>query len=77
MFLGFTNVSRYARYGDYHGKEKRRFSSPSPLINEVAVLLLVSLLGWKFTLIYVVVGMAVGMLGWAFLDKDKGRALAG
>ncbi|WP_270692915.1 MULTISPECIES: permease [unclassified Aeromonas] len=47
------------------------FLITSPLINEVAVLLLVSLLGWKFTLIYVVVGMAVGMLGGAFLDKIK------
>ena len=44
-------------------------SSSPPLINEVAVLLLVSLLGWKFTLIYVVVGMAVGMLGRAFWTR--------
>lgn len=44
------------------------FLLTSPLINEVAVLLLMSLLGWKFTLLYVLVGMCVGMLGGWFLD---------
>jgi len=44
------------------------FLITSPLINEVAVLLLVSLLGWKFTILYVVIGMAVGILGGFFLD---------
>ena len=47
------------------------FLLTSPLINEVAVLLLLSLLGWKFTVLYVVVGMAVGMLGGLFLDSIK------
>ncbi|EGL2796218.1 permease [Klebsiella pneumoniae] len=49
------------------------FLITSPLINEVAVLLLVSLLGWKFTLVYIVVGMAVGIAGGAFLDRIKGE----
>lgn len=44
------------------------FLLTSPLINEVAVLLLVSLLGWKFTLLYIVVGMTVGMLCGFLLD---------
>ncbi|PHQ85754.1 permease [Thalassolituus oleivorans] len=47
------------------------FLLTSPLINEVAVLLLLSLLGWKFTVLYVVVGMLVGMLGGLFLDSIK------
>ncbi|MEE1980039.1 permease [Shewanella xiamenensis] len=47
------------------------FLITSPLINEVAVLLLMSLLGWKFTLLYVVVGMTVGMLGGVLLDAMK------
>ncbi|GJL43546.1 hypothetical protein TUM17577_47550 [Enterobacter asburiae] len=47
------------------------FLITSPLINEVAVLLLVSLLGWRFALIYIVVGMAVGIAGGAFLDRIK------
>lgn len=47
------------------------FLLTSPLINEVAILLLLSLLGWKFTLIYIAVGMAVGILGGLFLDSIK------
>lgn len=47
------------------------FLITSPLINEVAALLLMSLLGWKFTLLYVVVGMTVGMLGGVLLDAMK------
>lgn len=47
------------------------FLITSPLINEVAVLLLVSLLGWQFTVIYVLVGMSVGMLAGAFLDTIR------
>lgn len=44
------------------------FLLTSPLINEVAVLLLLSMLGWQFTLIYIVVGMLVGISAGAFLD---------
>jgi uncharacterized protein len=40
----------------------------SPLVNEVAVLMLLSLVGWKITAIYVVIGIAVGVLSGAFLD---------
>lgn len=47
------------------------FLITSPLINEVAVLLLMSLLGWKFTLLYVAAGMTVGMLGGLLLDAMK------
>ena len=47
------------------------FLITSPLINEVAILLLMSLLGLKFTILYVVVGMAVGILGGFFLDIIK------
>ncbi len=47
------------------------FLITSPLINEVAVLLLMSLLGWEFTVLYVVIGMAVGILGGLFLDAIK------
>jgi hypothetical protein len=47
------------------------FLITSPLINEVAILLLMSLLGWKFTLIYILVGMSIGILGGFFLDAIK------
>ncbi|GAA4082228.1 hypothetical protein GCM10022414_00890 [Zhongshania borealis] len=44
------------------------FLLTSPLINEMAVLLLLSLVGWQITLIYIFVGMAVGIIGGIFLD---------
>ncbi len=44
------------------------FLITSPIINEIAVLLLLGLVGWEITVIYVLVGMAVGILGGMFLD---------
>ena len=64
VFLGFTSAGIPVGI-------TMAFLLTSPLINEVAVLLLMSLLGWKFTVLYVVVGMAVGMLGGLFLDLIK------
>ena len=64
VFLGFTSAGIPVGI-------TMSFLITSPLINEVAVLLLLSLLGWKFTLLYVVVGMSVGILGGVFLDAIK------
>lgn len=61
VFLGFTSAGIPVGI-------TMAFLLTSPLINEVAVLLLLSLLGWKFTLMYVLVGMAIGILGGALLD---------
>jgi len=47
------------------------FLITSPMINEVAIALLGGLLGIKFTIAYVVVGMAAGIIGGAFLDFIK------
>ena len=47
------------------------FLITSPLINEIAVVLLWGLLGWKFTVIYVVVGMAAGIIGGFVMDSLK------
>jgi uncharacterized membrane protein YraQ (UPF0718 family) len=47
------------------------FLITSPLINEIAVVLLWGLLGWKFTVIYVVVGMSAGIIGGFFMDSIK------
>ncbi len=47
------------------------FLITSPLINEIAVVLLWGLLGWKFTVVYVVVGMLAGILGGWFMDSIK------
>ena len=56
VFLGFTSAGIPVGI-------TMAFLLTSPLINEVAVLLLLSLLGWKFTVLYVLVGMGVGMAG--------------
>lgn len=47
------------------------FLITSPLINEIAVVLLWGLLGWKFTLVYVIVGMGAGILGGLFMDAIR------
>ncbi|PSW16421.1 hypothetical protein C9J01_05330 [Photobacterium rosenbergii] len=64
VFLGFTSAGIPLGI-------TMAFLITSPLINEVAVLLLVSLLGWKFTLVYIALGMTVGILGGIFLDAIK------
>lgn len=52
------------------------FLITSPLINEIAVVLLWGLLGWKFTIMYVLAGMAAGMMGGLLMDAlDAGRWL--
>ena len=64
VFLGFTSAGIPVGI-------TMSFLITSPLINEVAVLLLLSLLGWKFTILYVVVGISVGILSGIFLDAIK------
>ncbi|WP_227814430.1 permease [Nitrogeniibacter aestuarii] len=61
VFLGFTSAGIPVGV-------TMAFLLTSPLINEVAVLMLLGLLGWEMTLIYIGVGLAVGMLGGFFLD---------
>ena len=61
VFLGFTSAGIPVGI-------TMAFLLTSPLINEVAVLLLVSLLGWKFTILYVIAGVTVGISGGVFLD---------
>ncbi len=64
VFLGFTSAGIPVGI-------TMAFLLTSPVINEVAVLLLVSLLGWQFTLLYVVVGVSVGIAGGFFLDSIR------
>lgn len=47
------------------------FLITSPLINEIAVVLLWGLLGWKFTIAYVIVGLLAGILGGWFMDSIR------
>lgn len=61
VFLGFTS-------GGIPVGITMSFLMTSPLINEVAVLLLLSLVGWQITLVYVLVGMAIGVTAGIFLD---------
>lgn len=64
VFLGFTSAGIPVGI-------TMAFLLTSPLINEVAVLLLMTLLGWQLTFVYIAVGMAVGVLGGYFLDTIK------
>ncbi len=45
------------------------FLIASPMINEVAVVILASLLGWKLAALYVATGLAVGMAGGWLADR--------
>ncbi|MBU0766698.1 permease [Patescibacteria group bacterium] len=47
------------------------FLITSPLINEVAVALFISMFGWKVTLLYVGAGIAVGMIGGMILSRMR------
>lgn len=47
------------------------FLITSPVINEIAVVLLWGLLGAKFTLLYVTVGLVAGIIGGLFMDAVR------
>lgn len=66
LFLGFTTAR--IPIGT-----TMAFLITSPLINEIAVVLLWGILGWKFTIIYVIVGMLAGIIGGWFMDKIKAQ----
>lgn len=68
VFLGFTSAGIPVGI-------TMSFLLTSPLINEVAVLLLLSLVGWEITIIYVLVGMAIGVAGGVFLDLIRAEQL--
>lgn len=64
LFLGFTTANIPVGI-------TMAFLITSPLINELAVVLLWGLLGWKITVAYVVVGMTAGIIGGFFMDAIK------
>ncbi len=64
MFLGFTTA------GIPTGVTLS-FLITSPLLNEVALVLLASLLGWEFALVYVTAGILAGVIGGLFFDAIK------
>jgi uncharacterized membrane protein YraQ (UPF0718 family) len=64
LFLGFTQAKIPIGI-------TMAFLITSPIINEVAIVLLGSLLGVKFTICYVIVGILAGVVGGAFIDLIK------
>ncbi len=64
LFLGFTTARIPIGI-------TMSFLITSPLINEIAVVLLWGLLGWKFTIIYVAVGLLAGIIGGFLMDGLK------
>ena len=62
LFLGFTSARIPLGI-------TMAFLITSPMINEVAIILMGGMLGWKFLAVYVTIGMAAGILGGAFLDR--------
>lgn len=61
LFLGFTSAGIPVGIA-------MAFLITSPLINEIAIVLLWNLLGWKFAVIYVSTGMMAGILGGLLMD---------
>ncbi len=45
------------------------FLIASPMINEVAVVLLMGIMGWKLTLLYVMAGLTVAYVGGAVMER--------
>ncbi|MDR3438416.1 permease [Telmatospirillum sp.] len=45
------------------------FLITSPMVNEVAVVMLLAILGWKITLLYFATGMIVGIVGGLLADR--------
>ncbi len=61
LFLGFTTAGIPLGI-------TMSFLITSPIINEVAVVVLWSVLGWKLTLVYVVAGLSAGIIGGMLMD---------
>ncbi|MEM5496229.1 permease [Paraglaciecola mesophila] len=68
VFLGFTSAGIPIGI-------TMSFLLTSPLINEVAVLMLLSLVGWEITLMYVLIGMGIGVAGGIFLDLIRAEQI--
>ncbi len=47
------------------------FLIASPMINEIAVVMLLGILGWKITLLYVLAGLSVAFFGGLLMEKFK------
>lgn len=45
------------------------FIVTSPMINEIAILVLAGIIGWKITVIYIITGIAAGTFGGMLMEK--------
>ncbi len=45
------------------------FLITSPMINEIAILVFASAMGWNLTIIYIITGMTVGLIGGITMEK--------
>ncbi|PLX19477.1 MAG: hypothetical protein C0601_01705, partial [Candidatus Muiribacterium halophilum] len=64
LFIAFTKAKIPTGY-------TMSFLITSPMINEVAVVLLWGMLGWKLTVMYIVSGILSGIIGGYFFDIIK------
>lgn len=62
VFIGFTEAG--VPFG-----VSMSFLITSPMINEIAILVLAGIIGWKITVIYIVTGIAVGTFGGMLMEK--------
>ena len=62
VFIGFTEAG--IPFG-----VSMSFIITSPMINEIAILVLAGIIGWKITAIYIVTGIAVGTFGGMIMEK--------
>ena len=62
IFIGFTEAG--VPFG-----VSMSFLITSPMINEIAILVLAGIIGWKITAIYIATGIAVGTFGGALMEK--------
>lgn len=62
VFIGFTEAGVPFGVG-------MSFLITSPMINEIAILVLAGIIGWNITAIYVATGIAVGTFGGMIMEK--------
>lgn len=62
VFIGFTEAGVPFGVG-------MSFLITSPMINEIAILVLAGIIGWKITVIYIATGIAVGTFGGMIMEK--------
>lgn len=62
VFIGFTEAG--VTFG-----VSMSFLITSPMINEIAILVLAGIIGWKITIIYIATGILVGTFGGMLMEK--------